>query len=381
MEFTILNTEFEIVAMLDTFISAIWTDRYDESGDFEILLPMDSNLVEFLNIDYYLVNDASEHIMIIESLDITTDVDEGKRLKVTGRSLEQILDRRVIPKKLSFAAEYDSENVEILPNLQNGIKRILNENFINPEMAIRRIPNFIFKESEDEYVKSLTFEAQYFGDNIYDIITSLCKENQIGFKITLNDSNQFVFELYSGADRSYDQFENPYVVFSPANDNLFSSSYYRSKNIFKNVAIVVGEEIEGSVADPDGNKDRITVIVGNELGLNRREIFEDASSITSNIDQETTLTDAQYKAHLKKAGIDTLIDNLEIEAFEGEVEATIMYKYGQDFFIGDVVQLVDDYGHEGQSYISELVMSHDVNGISIYPTFVTLQKGDYTTYE
>ncbi len=377
MEFTVLNTEFESVAVLDTFMSAIWTDRYDTAGDFEICLPMDTSVIDMLKEDYYLVNNDSEHVMIIEDIDTTTDAEEGKRLTITGRSLEQILDRRIIQKKLSFAAEYDEEDIAILPNLQNGIKTILTENFINPEMAARKIPNFIFKESTDEVITSLTFEAQYLGDNVYDIISSLCSENQIGFKITLNSSNQFVFELYAGADRTYDQFENPYVVFSPSNDNLFNSSYYKSKSSYKNVAIVLGEDVEDAVADPDGDKDRKTVIVGNALGLERREVYEDANSVKSKIDDDTTLTDAQYRAQLKQKGIDKLIENLEIEAFEGEVEATIMYKYGEDFFIGDIVQIVDEYGHEGQAYISELVMSHDTGEITMYPTFVTLQKGGY----
>lgn len=376
MEFMVLNTKFELVAVIDTFISAIWTDRYNTAGDFEICLPMDTDVIDMLKEDYYLVNNNSEHVMIIEDIDTTTDVEDGKRLTITGRSLEQILDRRIIQKKISFAAEYDENDVAILPNLQNGIKTILTENFINPEMASRKISNFIFKESTDKTITSLTFEAQYLGDNVYDIISSLCSANQIGFKITLNN-NQFVFELYAGVDRTYDQFENPYVVFSPSNDNLFNSSYYKSKSSYKNVAIVLGEDVEDAVADPDGDKDRKMVIVGNALGLERREVYEDANSVKSKIDDNITLTDAQYRAQLKQKGIDKLIENLEIEAFEGEVEATIMYKYGKDFFIGDIIQIVDAYGHEGQAYISELVMSHDTSEIAMYPTFVMLQKGGY----
>lgn len=377
MELMVLNTEFETVGIIDTFMSCIWTDRYNESGDFEICLPMNISLLDVLKEDYYLITEESEHVMIIEDLDVTTDVEEGKRLIVTGRSLEQILDRRIVLNKTSFVAEYDADNNEILPNLQNGIKTILNENIISPAIAARRISNFIFEESTDEKITSLTFEAQYWGDNVYDVIYSLCLENEIGFKITLNDSNQFVFKLYAGVDRSYNQFENPYIVFSQDNDNLLNTSYYRSRSSFKNVAVVLGEEIKDSVVDPDGDKERKSVTVGNELGLARREIFEDANDITSKIDEKTTLTDEQYRALLKRRGIDALIENLEVEAFEGEVEATLMYKYGEDFFIGDIVQIIDEYGHEGQAYISELIISQDTDSIAMYPTFMTIQKGVY----
>ena len=117
------------------------------------------------------------------------------------------------------------------------------------------------------------------------------------------------------------------------------------------------------------------------MGIARREIFADASDISIEEDDATTLTVEQYRAHLKQRGIDTLIDNLEYEAFEGEVEATIMYKYGEDFFMGDRVQLEDEYGHEGRAYISEYIISQDTSGINMYPTFITLQEGDYDTYE
>ena len=207
-----------------------------------------------------------------------------------------------------------------------------------------------------------------------------------GFKILLTDSNQFVFKLYIGADRTYDQVKNPYVVFSPNNDNLFNSSYYKVKSSFKNVVLVLGEQPNNEGKDPTTETDeykayRDPVIVGTELGIARREIFADASDISIEEDDATTLTVEQYRAHLKQRGIDTLIDNLEYEAFEGEVEATIMYKYGEDFFMGDRVQLEDEYGHEGRAYISEYIISQDTSGINMYPTFITLQEGDYDTYE
>lgn len=374
-----MDTEFKMVGVIDTFISLIWTDRYDEAGDFELLLPMDTPVLDVIKEDYYLVVDESEHAMIIEDIMITTDVEEGKRLKITGYSLEKILDRRIVWEKTVFKKTYvgDTTEVDKVPLLQDAVKQLLNENVISPAMAARKINNFVFNESTDEAITKLTIEAQYRGESIYDIVSTLCKENQIGFKITFNDSHQFVFKLYAGADRTYDQIANPYVVFSPANDNLFNSSYYRAKSSFKNVALVVGEEEE----DTDGKTFQSTVIVGNELGIARREIFADGSDIPIQEDDETTLTDEQYKAHLKQRGIDTLIEHLEYEAFEGEVEATIMYKYGEDFFMGDYVQLEDEYGHEGQAYISEFIISQDASGISMYPTFITLQEGDYNTYE
>lgn len=389
MEVKILDTEFKMVGIIDAFISLIWTDRYNEAGDFELLLPMDIPVLDLIKEDYYLTIDESEHLMIIEDMTITTDVEEGRRMKIVGYSIEKILDRRIVWEKTVFKKTYadDNDTVGETPSLQDAVLQMIKDNITYPVVtksdgtkalySARQIKNFIYKKSTDEAITKLTIEAQYRGESIYEIVSMLCKENQIGFKITLNDSNQFVFELYAGADRTYDQIENPYVVFSPDNDNLFNSAYYRAKSSFKNVVLVVGEEEK----DEAGKTFQSTVVVGNELGIARREIFADGSDIPIQEDNETTLTDEQYKAHLKQRGIDTLMDHLEYEAFEGEVEATIMYKYGEDFFMGDYVQLEDEYGHQGKAYIAEFIISQDASGINMYPTFITLQEGDYDTYE
>ena len=85
----------------------------------------------------------------------------------------------------------------------------------------------------------MKLEAQYTGDNLYDVIQKICEEQGIGFKITLNDEKQFVFELYAGSDRSYDQTENPYVIFSPKFENIINSNYIESKASLKTVTLLV----------------------------------------------------------------------------------------------------------------------------------------------
>ena len=69
-----------------------------------------------------------------------------------------------------------------------------------------------------------------------------------------------------------------------------------------------------------------------------------------------------------------LADHIVTTAFEGEVEVTRLFKYGEDFFIGDIVQIANEYGNEGSAYISELVISNSEEGLSIYPTFKTISK-------
>lgn len=353
MELFVLNADFESIAVIDTYESMIWTDRYNAYGDFEIYFAMDESLLEYIKEDYYLWLKDSEHSMIIEDIKIDADTEEGNRLIVTGRSLESILERRIIWGQRIFSG-----------NLQNAIQTMLNENIISPSVADRKIANFIFVPSTDSKITSLTIDNQYTGDDLYTVIKGLCEENNIGFKIVLTDDNQFAFSLYAGADRSYDQTENPYVVFSPNFENIINSNYFSSKAGYRNVTLVAGEG-EGA--------SRKTTVVGAASGLDRRELFTDARDISSDT-EDGTLSDAEYIAQLRTKGLKNLADHMITTAFEGEVEVTRLFNYGEDFFIGDIVQIANEYGNENSAYISELIISNSDEGLSIYPTFKTISK-------
>jgi hypothetical protein len=354
MELLVMNTNFESVFIADDFKSLLWVDRYDEFGDFEFRRSMNSTILNYLQKDFYLWTKESDHCMIIEDVYVDTDIEEGNILTVTGRSLESLLKRRIV-----------WGQKELTGNLQTALQTLFEESIVNPTISERQIPNFIFVPSTDTRITSLTVDTQFTGDELYEVFMKLCKKNNIGFKVILNGSNQFVCSLYCGEDRSYAQNTNPYVVFSPGFENIINSNYFTSKANYKNVTLVAGEG-EGA--------SRKTRVVGTASGLNRREVFTDARDVSSDT-ENGTLSTADYNALLDARGAESLEDYKETTAFEGEVEATKLFKYGEDFFIGDIVQISDDYGNEGGAYISELIISQSEEGISKYPTFKTVQEG------
>lgn len=487
MNLFVLDKNLDAIFIVDVYSSMIWTDRYNEYGDFELYTPMNIAALDNFKQDYYLWRNDSEHVMIIEKLLIESDVEDGDKLTITGRSLESILDRRVVWGQKTLNG-----------NLQDGIETLLNECIINPSKPERKISNFIFERSDDPAITSLKIDIQYTGDNLYDIVNALCVSNNIGFKITINSNKQFIFKLYAGKDRSYDQFVNPYVVFSPNFDNIINTNYMESKSSLKNVTLVAGEG--------EGSARRYTA-VGNTSGLERRELFTDAGDISSDIDEPalesfdftqyaskvynvTTksiesngifnsvlidvsayvgriinisipkfsavadtptgyatvlldsslkyvstiqaweaystaekgtledyeftipegakyiftsmysqaaitgeiysgeledftcnyikLTNAEYIEQLRQKGKEKLAENVEIISFEGEADTSDrMFVYGEDFFVGDLVSVADDYGHDSKARILEVITSENENGsVSMYPTFSTMDYVD-----
>lgn len=351
MNLTVLDRNLNEVSVIDTYESLIWADRYYECGDFELYTVMSDDILQKIKMGYFLVCDKSEHAMVVEKIRIDYDVETGNHITISGRSLESILDRRVVWGQQILTG-----------NLQEVVKSILDASFISPSKVSRKVSNFIFKETNDPKILGISIKAQYTGDNVYDAIKSLCMESGVGFIIRLTEDYKLEFELYSGADRSYDQSENSFVIFSPTFDNMLNSNYIESEEPFKNVALIGGEG-EGAA--------RKYATVGDVSGLDRKELFVDARDISSTA-EDHTISDAEYQTQLQQRGREKLSETTPVTSFEGEGETTQMFVYGRDFSKGDIVQVANEYGHETRARVIEVIMSEDENGFSVYPTFGTL---------
>lgn len=348
MDIYVLDKTFTSIAIIDSVESIIWTDRYCGFGDFEIYTPINLEMLEYTKQDYYLWSSESEHVMIIDEIVITTDIEAGNICIVRGRSLEWILERRIIWVQTILRG-----------NFQSAIQRLLNENIISPSISARKIANFIFQPSTDPRITSLTIDTQFTGTNLFTAIKELCESKNIGFKIILSDKNQFVFSLYMGEDRSYAQTINPYVIFSPSFENIINSNYLETSRVQRTAALIAGEG-EGI--------DRKTATIGGGSDLARREIFFDARDISSNT-QEGDLTPAQYTAALVARGNQRMTEYIFIKTFEGDVETTQMFVFRKDFFLGDIIQITNEWGIEASARIGEVIFSQNKSGNNTVPTF------------
>lgn len=379
MDILVLNTEFEQTYILDSYESFIWTDRYYGYGDFEIYVPFNSNILNYLKQDYYLQIPDSEHTMIIESIKIQTSNDVGNHIIITGRSLESILERRII-----------WPTVEIEGDLQTNIHKLLLDAFIQPTQTSFKDKTYIkrkvdnFKFISNPYLNNINIEpVEFTGEILYDVILDWCQSNEIGYKIILKDieidgvlyKNQFVFSLYEGADRSFSQNENEWVVFSKDFDNIISTDYIDDTSPWKNFAIVAGEGegdnrkfiMYGDLEKQEGSNDYKTV------GINHRELYVDARDI-----QNEGLEEDEYKEAMAIRGAEKLNECLKDIEFSGEVEAKRKFVYDIDFYMGDIVQITNEYGIEGKARVVEYIHNETNGGSEVYPTFEAIQDYNYS---
>jgi hypothetical protein len=351
MEGRLLDIDFVQFRVVDNFTSFIWTERHNVCGDFELSATATPDLLAAFSAASYVTIEDSNRAMIAESVNLQNGTKGPGKITLKGRSIEFLLDRRIVWGQIALKG-----------NLQTEIQRLLNENAISPTDSVRVIPNLVFTTSTNPDITSLTINTQYTGESLYKVITEVCLAAGIGFKVTMDRDLVIRFELVSGVDRSYSQTSYPYVVFSPEFDNLISSDW-TSETRKKNVALVEGEK-------GVGNKSRLTP--AGELsatGLARDEIYVKASGANRKVG-ETTLNDTQYDALLVQKGEEGIAkERGGLTKFEGQADATIIYVYGQDFVMGDIVQVEDEFGHESRSQVTELIRSQDIAGFKIYPTF------------
>lgn len=368
MNLFILNRSFELSLLVEAYQSLIWNDKYNEPGDFELYLPAASYDMSFFEIGNYVWSSLSDRLMIIEELVCQTDQENGDFLTVTGRSLESILERRIILYQLDLNC-----------GLQDAVERILNENVISPSNSKRKINNVIFRRSTDTRIASLTVKTQCeIGDNVYDAIYDLINSKKVGMRMLRNNQNQFVFELYIGTDRSYAQQTNPWIVFSPEFDNLITSKYTESITDYHN-QIVVGATYDIKT-DTTADTKEITVEIGNNSGLDRFEFYVGANDIVSRTydtnGNETVLTENEFRTRLIDKGNQTLEKYKKEVDFDTEVDYAHTFKMNEDYFLGDILQVTDEYGNTGSLRVNEYIISVSDSGIEHYPVFVNPNKED-----
>lgn len=205
-----------------------------------------------------------------------------------------------------------------------------------------------------------TIEKQVTGKHLDETITEICTAFNYGWDIYAYN-NQFVFVIYQGVNKSYGQTARPYVVFSDEFDNLYNTEYQLNTEQYANTALVGGEG-EGL--------DRFYVTVGAEnKGFERFETLVDSRNSSRNSGSENEITDSEYTKMLQEEGAETLAGLSYTEGFTGEVLSDVTFKYGTDFYLGDLVTVKTKYGIEKNVRVISAIESEDESGIKLVPQF------------
>lgn len=378
----ILDQKYEMLAILDVFESFVWTDRYGKAGDFTIVMPVLKQFLPYIRINNYLAIRESDRLMVIENVELITDAENGDKLEISGRSLESILERRVVYQSHEFAG-----------TIQSIVNSILSLNAINPADTRRKIPGLVFKSSSDSNVSQSVDAIKFFGDSVYSVCEAFCSAYNIGMRMLPNGSGGFEFSLYSGVDRSWSQNDRVPVVFSHSYENLLDSNYLQSEVLYASNALVRGDEDDVTME---------IVRYQERTELARREIFIDTGlqpetqEYTNYVlkcdengnpildddgnyqyDEMTETIKIYDQAYYNRMFMEAKIEmgkHMVTEAFDSEVDTYHQFVYERDYDIGDIVQVQNRYGFEGRCRVTEVMRTRDASGPKLIPTFIMVDE-------
>lgn len=375
----LLDEELNRIHIIDTYLSVIWSNRYNTVGDCELVISASIENLNKIKESKYIERSDDDMACEIDKIELKTDEENGNQLIITGTDVKNILYQRIVEKQTNFNG-----------SVEDYIRTLIEDSIVNPTNPDRKIENFILGDRKG-FTESIKQQATY--SNVGEKIEDLCKQLGWGFKITIKDK-KFVFLLFKGKDKT------EYISFSPEYDNISTTDYVQDNTNIKNVALIAGEG-EGV--------NRAVTIIGSGKGIDRHEIYIDERNTSSVIEydelthryphgKQVTIEDITYYQvdgvniatitkneegeiaevqlcrdiyieSLKNTGYEELSTHKQISTFTGEVIVGMNYTYKQDYNLGDIVSITNEYGISINARISEIIESQEENGYTMQPTF------------
>lgn len=398
MELYILNSQYEIVGMIDAAESVLWNKKYNDVGYCEIYIPCDEEMLTLLQRGNYVYRYDDDMFCKIETVEITTSAEEGDYIIATANDMNNILAGRIVRWPIVYSG-----------TVAGFIKQILTENIIAPAQSQRQIANFEIDESNFSTFRD-RINANTNAEDILQLITATCKAYNYGFRVSCNiNTRKLVFSLYRGADKATAQ-SDEYIEFSPAFANILSSNYKEDESNYKNIAYVgytnSNEEFAllsmyNGASETNGEERREVYVDGTqqsrEITLNElKQLFpttyrtgnayyideSDGGTIavatvevtenpeTGETEEKLTVTDYSFMLIIQRLGRFALAEHTKKQSMSGTVDTVDTYVYKQDYDLGDVVKVINEYGISAEAQIIEIMESDDnENGYVIEPKF------------
>lgn len=431
MQLYILNSQHEIIGMIDDAESILWNKKYTDAGYCEIYIPCNIDMFSLLARGNYIFRYDDDMFCKIEAPEIETSTENGNFIIATANDIVSVLlSGRIVRWQIVYSG-----------TVAGFIKKLLYDSIINPEQSQRRIANFELDESNfDEFTE--TIEVSAFTDDLFPLIRTTCKTYNYGFRVTYDIvRGKYVFKLYKGKNKALADGEE-YVEFSPTFANIVSSKYKEDESDYKNVAYV-------SYVGEDENEHLLSMYEGEfePIGEERKEVFTTATDIKRettldelisfyepkalskrrkadageapgdgiaywyaeyyaegvaepvafswqlmteaeykqldidwyqwqntdvvyNETEEITMTDYTFFMLVRNRGKSKLAEHKVKQTFEGEVDTINTYEYKEDYNIGDIVKVKNEYGIEADARIIEIMECIDgEDGHTVEPIF------------
>lgn len=304
------NSSYKPDELIEGYSSLIWTERFQEAGEFELHTPNIEETMTLLPADTLISHLGTGDVMMVETHDIDTDDSGGHTLVVRGRSLDAFLDHRWVeskyqkkrPMRKKYPA-YGAAEVLLWNSLDNGSGKDVtrgdpdaDEDNLNDYSwnTLDKVPNIAITHScnislpsrnwwlEEGNLYPQLLKIMLRGDlgirmlrpsdfadaYIVTVASGLATRGDITREFTSNIT-QLCFDIFDGRDRTSGQSANPRVAFNYNRGDVDNTKYLFSTAIYK-----TGCEIMSTY--PPADQYREGTSDGSLTGLQRRMMGFDA---------------------------------------------------------------------------------------------------------
>jgi hypothetical protein len=355
MELYIYDTTLTLKGVIDEMTSFIWIRRYWSAGEFKLLVPFTELNGKLLVKNNLIMKKGDNEAAQITYITIKKNAYGQEEIEVQGKFITAWLDKRILLKQIVTT-----------DTSQSILNRIVTENLTNPTAAERVIPLLELEESPQDLGSGIiNYTSEPFISSLFAAET-LAKAAKLGFEIQTDIRNQkHIFRVYKGRDLTADQTTYRPCIFSQEFDNIYEQEYENSIENLRSACYVGGEEKEGV--------ERQIVAVGTASGLERKEIFVNATDITQTYkdgDTEIIMPLSEYIERLRDRGVSELEQYAETLNFSSKVNVYGNLEYKTDFDIGDRVTCVDKrWGIKINVRITEITETYQQNSNDVDVTF------------
>lgn len=356
MEVYILDSLYRRTEVVDRFESLIWTERFSAWGDVELhVQPTLQNRTRFTP-GVLLALNESYRVMKVETTEDTVDPEGKQILKVKGRTLEAILERRLA---MAALTDLTTDPKWIITDQPADIARQLFHdicvlgNLDAGDIIAEIVEDSIFPvDTISEPSDTVTYMID--PKSLYTAIKDICDAYGMGFRMVRDPNTWIIYwDVYMGSDRTTSQAVVPAVIFSPALDNVKDTTLLTTIALYRNVAYVVSPVGNEVVYDTD--------VDPSVAGFERSVLFVRADDIT---DPDGPTASAQ----MVQRGREELAKNRRFIFFDGEIAQRSQYVYGVDYNVGDLVELRNDSGSVVHMQVTEQIFVSDSEGDRSFPT-------------
>lgn len=310
--YTFENGNFRLIAIIDDYEEASFTDSLYEAGDFTITI--NYNIPNALLFQRGLfVQFGSDKYRFGEIQKITDNIGEegegSQQRQITGKDARIIFKKRII-KSLNSEGLFEYMGAGEL-----CIRQLVKTQCGDEAELKRQLPIVNIFPLLADAVGSTYYVSESFT-NLYDALIKIATQTEIGWRVKF-ENNILTLECYEGTDRSST------VFFSTDYDTLRDGSFSDSSEAYANTIYVGGK---GSGADRDIYEGELIENGNSPAGMNRFEAWDNQSSMTTL--QEYT---AEADSMLTQYG-----NTIEVEG-DGLIKSSYIYK--EHYFVGDIIKL------------------------------------------